>query len=206
MQPSLDFKVPTRNSLAWISYLPGSGKLVGTGISITEVEGVDTPLNDGLSEQISRGALSFTTGKLIDRPNSNEWDFGAGPVDGMTVVGGISSLGVRRNSTLVMGQVENAKVVKVGRRLEVSASVLVDTVNSKLASHYGLAGGDHLMVGDFRHFLLCDDVASRLFFGAGVQSGNLNAAPLPEPSSLAIATLGGLGMIGFGLWRKSRGA
>src|SRR5207247_8694563 len=70
----LDFKVPAlQPTTAHIDYAGGSAPLVGTGIVVDSVVGLDTPLNAGVALTCIACTLDFTTGA-----NTRGWTWGGG--------------------------------------------------------------------------------------------------------------------------------
>ncbi len=138
---TLDFTVPASNPGASISYAGGATDLVGTDITITQVQGLNTPMNNLVTEAITSGSLNFTSGAFTGNVGTNEWDFGAGAAGGITITGGISSLGIADGSTLLSGTIESAKAFVAAGTFKVGISAFFANVNDTLASSYGLSGG-----------------------------------------------------------------
>jgi PEP-CTERM motif len=203
-QPTLDFTVPASNPGASISYAGGATDLVGTGITITQVQGLDTPMSNLVIEAITSGALNFTSGAFTGNVGTSEWVFGAGPAGGLTITGGISSLGLANGSTLLSGTIESVSVIAAGSTFKVGIAAFLNTINSTLASHYGFQGGSGASwTGVYNIGFNAKGSAPGSFSSSSVQSGGVDTSPIvPEPSSLVIAGLGALGMIAFGLWRR----
>lgn len=203
--PTLDFTVPAGNHGASVSYAGGAAPLLGSNISITQVTGLSTPLNaDPVPAlPIQSGSLNFTAGNWTSSPDPNSWDFGAGPSGGIKITGGVSALGIALGTQLLTGQIEASNVSRVGGTFKVAIAMFVDHVNAVLASHYGLLGGStYLWSGDFNVGFHAPGTAPGAFASTNVTSGDVLTSPVPEPSTMAIAGLGALGLIGFGLRRR----
>ncbi len=190
-QPTLEFTVPANNPGASISYAGGATDLVGTGITITQVQGLDTPMSNLVIEAITSGAMNFTSGAFTGNVGTSEWVFGAGPAGGLTITGGISSLGLANGSTLLSGTIKSASVVASGSTFKVGISVFLNTVNSTLASYYGLQGGSGASwTGIYNIGFNATGSAPSSFSSSSVGSGTVDTNPIvPEPSSLVIAGL-----------------
>jgi len=87
----------------------------------------------------------------------------------------------------------------------VGATSLQDLSLSTSASPFA-ASGQHSFTS-LGTFSLYQEIVITFGFGGGSFSGNLqDQVSVPEPSTLAIAGLGALGMIGYGLRRRALGA
>jgi hypothetical protein len=205
--PDLDFTVPSSNPGAAISYAGGANPLVGTGITITQVEGDSTPANNLVVQAITGGLLNFTTGNLTGS-TATSWSFGAGPAGALTITGGIAGLGIAAGSTLLSGTIQSATVTSGGgNNFEVAISLFSNTVNSTLAAFYGLQGGSFPWSGNFNIGFQTSSAATppgafSTSPSGAVKSGDVITTPVPEPSTMAIAGLGAIGFIGFGLRRR----
>jgi hypothetical protein len=193
----LDFTVPAVNPGASISFAGGANPLVGTGITITDVEGVGTPLNDLVTKLITGGVLTFTSGNLTGS-SPGEWDFGAGAPGGITIKGGIASLGIAGGSTLLTGQIESASVVASTGNFKVAISDFVNIVNPTLAAFYGNPSTG--WSGNFNIGFSAPGTSPGTFTSTGVSSGDVITS-IPEPSSFVLGCIA-LGTIGYGLRRR----
>jgi len=197
-QPELDFTVPASNPSGSISYAGGSADLVGTGISISQVEGLGTPSNNNVTEAITSGILSFTSGA-----STGSWTWGTGAAGSLTITGGMSTPSIPGGTQLVTGQIESVVVTASGNNFDVAIAVILNTVNSTLASYYGLTGGSGTSYsGNFNIGFHATGSPPSSFSSYQVNSGDVITSPVPEPSTMAIAGLGALGMIGYGLRRR----
>jgi hypothetical protein len=212
-QPQLDFDVPlagnptsSSNSISWNGN--SSSNLVGSSIGIDYVQGLGTPSNPAGTLNVAGGELNFSSGAFTGTNTQNgvtTYNFGAGSSGSISIVGGISSLGITNSPSnpLLTGQIEGVQVTPyAGGLYTVSIAMFIDTVNSTLAGYFGLTGGSAPWSGNFN--ISFSSTTNTGFSDAGgvLWGGDVVTSPLtPEPSSLLLAGFGALGMLGFGLWR-----
>ena len=209
--PELDFTIPGNNPGASITFAGGTGNpAVGSGIAITNVQGVDnTPLNNGAFLNISGGVLSFTSGNFTSS-TATQWLFGSGGT--ITITGGISSLGIANGSTLMTGSFESLEITDQGDgQDEITGSVFLDTKNPLLTGYYGLP--TYLVYpsqlwpykGTFNIGFEVETpyTIGGAFTSEYVHSGDVQnrAQPVPEPVTLLLY---GLGLTAIGVYRKFR--
>jgi hypothetical protein len=171
------------------------------------VQGRNTPSNNLAIQTITGGLLNFTTGNLTGSTPTT-WTFGAGPSGAMTIAGGIAGLGIAAGTNLLSGTIQSATVTSGGgNNFNVAVSLFSNTVNATLAAFYGLTGGSAPWSGNFNiGFTTSSSATPPGAFSTSpnglVQSGDVTTSPVPEPSTMAIAGLGAIGFIGFGLRRR----
>ncbi|MGC8641282.1 MAG: PEP-CTERM sorting domain-containing protein [Isosphaeraceae bacterium] len=191
---SLDFTVPAVNTGASISYATSGGDLVGTSISITDVTGIGTPSNAGAPVGITNGFLNFSSGAFAS-VNGSEWDFGGG---GPITITATSPFG---GGALLSGTITNAQVTGSGGTYHVAIAAFFNTISSGVASYFGVptsGWSGNLSIS----FNTSNAVtAPGTFTSSSVRSGDVTTS-VPEPSTMAIAGLGALGLIGYGLRRR----
>ena len=141
-QEELDFSIPALQPLSSvISYAGGAAPLTGT-VKISNVTGIDTPLNSGVFfDCIGKAGctLKFTSG-----PNDGPWSWGAG--GSITITGAIDAdkdhdttpdandIGF---TTLLSGVISSATVDGVGR-LHVAFPLFTDNKSTALLALFGL--------------------------------------------------------------------
>jgi len=205
-QPSLDFNMaaPTPGSM---SYAGGTAALMGSA-EVDNVVGVmGTPSHNNGTLTITGGLLSFSTG-TGSGTGGWTWDGTlASPASSnfITLTGGVAgtSPALGAGSTLLSGSVLSAQVFALGGTTRAVLSVFVDHVNATLANYYGLIGGPSSQwTGSVNLTFSTSATLGHSFSTTNLGSGDAITNPAPEPSSLAIAGVGALGMIGFGLRRR----
>jgi len=198
-QPEIDFTVPALNPGASITYAGGAAPLVGTAITITQLQGLNTPSNSGAILTVTGGTLGFTSGNLTSSTASS-WVFGVGPASAVTINGSTA----HGSGALLSGQVESVIVTASGaNNFNVAIGVILNIVNPTLASFFGLSGGSsNPWTGNFNIGFTAAATPPGAISSTQVLSGDLITTPVPEPSTMAIAGLGALGMIGYGLRRR----
>jgi hypothetical protein len=201
----LDFGISSSGPSASLAYSGGASDLVGTGIVTSDVLGTNTPLNDGVDRAIQGGVLSFTSGTLTSSDSTN-WFFGVGPAQGLSITGGVSSIGINDPATVLLsGQIQSAHVTEVSGVFLLSVAAFLDTVDTALAASYGLPGGGSQWNGSF----VVNSIAAATpsdGFSAGLVLGGDILTSVPEPSSLILGARGSLTALGSGmLARRARG-
>ena len=124
---AIDFGViaPTAGS---INYAGGTSPLVGTGIEVDNVIGLDTPLNSGVDyfpiAGIQSATLNFITGA-----SDGDWSWG-----GIGSISIVADTGV----TLLAGNFGSADVIHTAGTFHIAAASFSDTKDPKLTAFYGL--------------------------------------------------------------------
>lgn len=147
-QPLIDFQViaPTTGT---ISYNGLGGPLVGTGIDVDSVVGLDTPLNDGVARACISCLLSFSTGHFAGS-DPGAWYFDPG--GWLTLIGGvdlddngvINAGDIPLGTTLIDGSFNGlALVAAVGGTFRIVMATLNDTKPIALTDFYGLPSGPY---------------------------------------------------------------
>jgi len=186
-----------------IAYAGGAAALVGTNIQYDTIDGLITPANQGSILAITGGKLNFTTG-TFDSSTSSSWNFKSGAT--ITLTGAVLSLGITNTNTVLLSGYFNmiTTVAKTNGNFKVQESGIFDHKNVLIEQYYGINNGPLTWSGSMdAHFTAVGSppgsFSSTLIGTASI----FNTAP--EPSSMAIAGLGALGLIGYGI-RRRRGA
>jgi hypothetical protein len=140
----IDFGTGAAGKGGTISYAGGAAPLVGTGIRIGVVTGVDTPLNnddghDIVGEFVPYGILNFTTGAFQGYMGGT---YSFGPGGSFQLYGNVPDAGITGSgdgALLFSGAFDSASIGKTGG-LDLFSAMGVDTQeNPLLVSYFGLA-------------------------------------------------------------------
>lgn len=195
--PTIDFGMvaPTGGSL---SYNGGASPLVGTGIEVDNVTGLQTPLNNNVTLTCASCVLSFTTGALV----SNPWQWGG--AGSISLVGGIPGLGIPGGTTLFSGSFTSASIVQTAQGTVVNIADFTDTKDRRLTHYYGMPSGVPYHGGINLSLQLPAGTTLGGAFntanGGQLLSGDITNT-VPEPASVLLL---GSGLAGVGLWGLKR--
>ena len=130
-----------------VKYLGGATSLIGAGIEIGTVTGAGVPTNDGITDAITGGVLSFTTGALssysagvyLFGPGGTITVTGSGP--GCTTVGGCAAHAgnIASGPTLMTGSLVSATFI--GNSIKLVLANGADTKDPYLVQYFGLRPG-----------------------------------------------------------------
>ena len=208
MATALDIAViaPTSGS---ISYAGGLAPLVGTGIDVDNITGLETPLNSGeLGVQllVQNAFLNFTTG-----PMTGVWEWGGGPDSTITIVGGISALQIPDGTPLLTGNFGSAQVIQATNEFHIAGASFFDLKDPRILEFFGLPGflpsGEPFpYAGNFNiSFQALGTQGGMPFTSTLVLSGDLVNTPIPEPASMLLFGSGLLAYAGVRRFRRKLG-
>jgi hypothetical protein len=188
--PLLDFWIgsPTTGT---IFYIGGNNPLVGAGISVDSVVGLETPINDGVTQSLSGAVLNFTTGNFVSS-TSSEWVFDPG-----------GSISIQSGTTVLLsGTLTDADVIKSGSLFKVAIGGFIDTKDPGLLAFYGLPNTAYS--GNFNISFYTVGSPPNAFTSTIVLSGDVTNSPLPvpEPSLIVLLSIAGLSLAGLRTWWK----
>ena len=191
-----------------ISYAGGSNPLIGTGIKIADVVGIDTPMRNGTSLACLQCLLNFTTGTLVTH-TATFWEFAPG--GSIMIQGGVDADGNHNldagepNGVLMSGSFSVDSFVYLGPSgFRVVAGGFTDQPSGALASLYGLtisqspySGALNLQFRDNHRYTELGLIRSSTILSGDVS----DTAPTPEPASMSL--LGG-GLFAVGVLGRNR--
>jgi hypothetical protein len=195
--PTLEFIID--DHAAGIVYMDPDGQGVrGENITVTEVVGIDTPLNSGVHLTLTQGLLFFHTGDFTGIVDGSKYLYSAGRY--IQVTGAVVGTAITDLSTLLLtGVFTGIPEVDVVSGGGIVKGSFTDQKNDILASFYGLAGNAftsgnlNLSFASLEPLNPPESFRSTAGVGGGLASNEVNAIPLP-PSGLLLGS-GVLGLV-----------
>lgn len=221
--PQLDFHAGPLQTGASFSYAGGASPLIGSGIDLDTVAGLNTPANSNIildlfdNAGILRDAnLSLVTGNLYSFDPSS-WLFAAG--GSLSITGSVDLNGNQVidggdivNQVLASGVMDNSAIINAAGTFYVLGGGTFSYVNPQLASFFGFVG-NQISPADGAVNLLFTLPATAVggdpFVSNDVLSGDIAFAvptslfQVPEASTMAMTSLALIGGCA-GVWGKRR--
>jgi len=176
-----------------ISYEGGAASLIGSGIDVDSIVGLDTPSNSGTPVTCNACILEFTSGA-----NTGDWDFGTG--GSINIVGGVSDASIGGGSTLLTGTFDSASVFVVGGgtfNFKILGASFVDQKHPDLLAYFGLPAGDYLGGLNISFSMNGSPSVGDAFTSNQLFSGNVVNSPVPVPAAVWLFGSGLLGLAGI---------
>lgn len=222
--PQLDFHAGPLQSGASFSYAGGVSPLVGSGVDLDTVTGLNTPANsnvildlfDNSGTIIHDATLSLVTGNLYSF-DSLSWLFSAG--GSLSITGSVDLNGNQVidggdivNQVLASGVMDNSAIINAAGTFYVLGGGTFSYVNPQLASFYGFVG-NQISPADGSVNLLFTLPATAAggepFISDVVLSGDIAFAvptslfQVPEASTVVMTSLALIGGCA-GVWKSRR--
>lgn len=212
---TIDFSTGVGTDIGALFYAGGANPLVGSNILIGAVTGVSTPSNVGVTDVISGGILSFTTGNFVSydaafqtytfAPGGSITITGTGP--GCTTVGGCggNTPNAASGPTLLTGVDVSAQYLAGLVNLYITTGS--DTKDPKLVQFFGLNPAD-IPAWDFYgsvHATVSSGGGGGAFTAASNHSTDISNIPVstvPEPSSIVLFLSGIILLTVVRLWHQ----
>ncbi len=200
--PSLDFNISLHPGVGTISYAGGTNPLVGAGILVDRVIGLDTPLHAGTTLSLTNAILSFTSGPFSSYTETasgiGEWVFSGG--GWVRVVGIVPALGPD-SRTLMTGTFTYATVDSLGT-FRVAIAAFIDDKDPGLVGYFWGANPPHGFQGDMNLSFSATTTASHAFTSTQVYSGDVYNEALPCPDLASSLLLFAISLAG--VWTARR--
>jgi PEP-CTERM motif-containing protein len=193
----LDFRVVSSTGDK-ISYAGTINPLKGEGLKVDQVEGQDTPANNGVALDCFGCVLNFETGA-----HTSDWQWGSGGFITITGMVDLNNNNVADDPPLgdiLTGTFVTGMVVECGgsSRCAFTPQSFTDIKDPLLTSFYGLGTGPYS--GTFNLTFQSSAHSPSAFSSTAINGGNvLNA--IPEPSSLLLL---GSGLLSLSFWARKK--
>jgi hypothetical protein len=198
----IDFSTGAAVDAGTLTYAGGATPLVGANIGIGLVRGVNTPSNNGQTDPITAGILSFTTGNFISyNAGADEYSFGPGGTltitgtgPGCLTVGGCggNTANTISGPTLLTGSVISATYT--GGAFDVVLAAGSDTKDVLLTNFFGLDPSLTYAFSGTVHAAIVSGGGGGAFVASSTASTDIRNQAVPEPAAVLL-----LGTLLFGV-------
>jgi hypothetical protein len=197
---TIDFGIeaPTTGT---ISYAGGAAPLIGAGIDVDSIVGLDTPLNADAPILCDSCSLEFTTGG-----STGGWNFSNGGT--IDIIGGVADAGIAGDSTLLSGSFNSASVTDIGGGIfnfKIAGASFLDIKHPDLLAYFGLPEGSY-QGGLNISFNTIGGIPNtgEAFTSDTLFSGDvINSPVVPVPAAVWLFGSGLLGLIGVARRKKT---
>jgi hypothetical protein len=180
-----------------VSYDGAGGPAVGADILFQSIQGLDTPLNSGVTLACDGCLLDFTTGANLSEGPAL-WNFGGGGT--ITLTGAVPALGLPAGTLLLSGTFSGTpNEITGGDSFGLFAAIGTDIKNETLASFFGLDPDFTFGTTSIQATTLVDPGTGA--FSGTVVNADLNNTQAVVPNPMT-ALLVGLGMAGLVALRR----
>ena len=196
--PALVFDTVPGGAGGTLTYDGAGGPAIGTDIAFVEIQGVDTPANNGIALACVNCLLDFTTGANTQEGPPG-WVWAGGGT--FTLTGDVPSLGLV-GATLISGTFTTTDNTPGLAATDVSAlffAIGTDTKDSTLAGFYGLGPNDFSFANTEIALSTFTPGVDGAFSAVPNQADIINTAQVPNPMTMLMV---GLGMAGLALKRR----
>jgi hypothetical protein len=201
----INFDVPNVGAAGSINYAGGSSALVGSGITVSQIVGVNTPASTGPLACVGC-VLNFST-LANTSASATSWSFVGGPSTSFRVTGAIPTLALGAGSTLLSGYFSDSSVNVAGAgTFRGVFSSVIDTKNSAVVDFFMGSGFSatvgNTFAGNYIQQFTATTGAGNSFSSTTILDGHISNV-VPEPSSVILfGTMSGA--LGLALVRRLR--
>ncbi len=189
--PIIDFGTGSLGAGGTISWAGGTAPLVGSGILIGVVAGVNTPSNAG-GHTVTSGTLNFSTGSFASF-SGGTYTFNGGGT--FTITGGVPDALIANGTTLMSGSFTSATMSSGTVNLFLGNGT--DTKDPTLVAFFGLTPGIPFMFSGFSITTGSVPSGSASAFSTTAFSTDISNTALPEPGTITLLGTGLLALAGL---------